>query len=130
MQLALFGGFVSYMNTAMTPPTRALAVVPKEDPTVTLLTRSHVVEQAQQKHQLYLSLNTLVEKVELVHPKPNKYKPPQMAWLLSYPNRLVCGSQQQATRSCWRDVDVTLSRCPMSFFSLTTQWDDVYSETY
>lgn len=36
-----------------------------------------------------LNNNLLTAKIDLVHPKPKNYAPPQLVWLLSFPNRYV-----------------------------------------
>lgn len=71
-----------YLNSEVTPTTRALTVVeekPQED-LVVLMDATPGEDQAKDP-------NVLVQRIKLVHPKPNWYYPPQMAWLMSYPNR-------------------------------------------
>lgn len=78
LQVMLFGCFVRYMNTVTSTSlttTRALGVGMVLDKT------THVDYRNSNDTTL------MVEKVVLVHPQPNKYAPPQMAWLLSFPNR-------------------------------------------
>ena len=79
-QLSLFACYVSYNSTfagygGMMPGGRSLSLDPAAVVLHDATTSSHT------------NNNTLVEKVALVHPKPKHYGPPQIAWLLSFPNR-------------------------------------------
>ena len=69
MQLALFGVFVSYMNVSTTAMNaRALS----SDQSDSRISKADI--------------NSLINKVDSVHPKPKNYDPPKLAWLLSFPN--------------------------------------------
>ena len=85
VQLVLLGTFVSYLNTAVMVTTAS-----------GMNGRSLTVQDGgirdNNHSNTHIDPNSLVEKVKLVHPKPTKRPPPEMAWLLSYPNRYeYCG---------------------------------------